>query len=105
MTLSQANLSPMNSSQPTPSSALDRLADRLVEAYAASDPVTATYVGVAGHDDRWPDLTPDGIRAHAELLRSARAEAEGIEPADRGEEVARGAMVERLGAELDRYDA
>ena len=95
----------MSTSPPTPSSDLDRLADRLVEDYAASDPITATYVGVAGHDDRWPDLSPDGIRGHAELLRSARAEVERTEAADRREEVARAAMAERLGAELDRYDA
>jgi uncharacterized protein (DUF885 family) len=95
----------MNASSPTTPSELDRLADRLVEDYAASDPITATYVGVAGHDDRWPDLSPDGTRAHADLLRSARAAVERTTPADRREEVARGAMVERLGAELDRYDA
>lgn len=95
----------MSASSPPPSSDLDRLADRFVEEYAASDPVTATYVGVRGHDDRWPDLSPDGTRAHAELLRSARAEAERTHPADHREEVARAAMVERLGAELDRYDA
>jgi uncharacterized protein (DUF885 family) len=89
---------------PRPSD-LDRLADRFVDDYAAADPITATYIGVPGHDDRWPDLTPDGLRGHAELLRSARAEAERIAPRDRREEVARNAMVERLGAELDRYDA
>ena len=88
-----------------PASPLDQLADRFVEAYAASQPVVATYIGVPGHDDRWPDLTPDGHAAHAELLRRTLAELEAVEPVDRRDDVARGAMLERLGAELARYDA
>ncbi|WP_249932990.1 DUF885 domain-containing protein [Blastococcus sp. CCUG 61487] len=87
---------------PTP---LDQLADGFVDSYAASQPAVATYIGVPGHDDRWPDLTRDGHEAHAELLRSTRAQAEALEPTDRRDEIARSAMLERLGAELDRYDA
>jgi uncharacterized protein (DUF885 family) len=85
--------------------ALDRLADRFVDDYAAAQPVVATQIGVPGYDDHWPDLSPDGHAAHAELLRSARAEVAAVEPVDRREAVARAAMLERLGAELDRYDA
>jgi uncharacterized protein (DUF885 family) len=93
-------------SEPTaPSSDLDQLADRFVEDYAASQPTVATYIGVPGHDDRWPDLTPDGHQAHAELLRTTISAAQRIDPVDRRAEVARAAMLERLGAELARYDA
>ena len=92
--------------EPTrPLSDLDRLADRFVDAYAAAQPVVATYIGVPGHDDEWPDLTPEGSAATAELLRTTRARAAEIEPRGRREEIARSAMVERLGAEEDRYDA
>ncbi|MGY1807972.1 DUF885 domain-containing protein [Blastococcus sp. SYSU D00669] len=88
-----------------PPSPLDRLADRFVEEYAAASPVIATYIGVPGHDDRWPDLTTDGHEELADLLRRTRAEAAATEPVDRREEIARAAMLERVGAELERYEA
>ena len=93
-------------SQPLrPPSQLDLLADRLVDDYAASIPETATYIGVPGHDDRWSDLTPEGHGAHAQLLRAGVGMARTIQPVDHREEVARAAMIERLGAELARYEA
>jgi uncharacterized protein (DUF885 family) len=92
--------------EPTrPPSALDQLADRFVDDYAASQPTVATYIGVRGHDHRWPDLTPDGSAAHAELLRTTISAAEQTEPVDRRDDVARSALLERVGAELARYDA
>ena len=86
---------------------LDQLADRFVEDYAASQPTVATYIGVPGHDDRWPDSSPEGHEAHAELLRTTTADrAPGVGRRSTGaSEVARSAMLERLGAELARYDA
>lgn len=95
----------MTSSAARPTTPLDQLADGFVEGYAASQPTVASYIGVAGHDDRWPDLSRDGHEAHADLLRSTRARVEAIEPIDRRDEIARSAMLERIGAELDRYDA
>ncbi|MEU2349496.1 DUF885 domain-containing protein [Modestobacter sp. NPDC049651] len=93
-------------SQPTRApSALDQLADRFVDEYAADQPAQATYLGVLGHDDRWPDLTPDGHAASAALLRRTVAEVERTEPVDRRDEVARNAMLERIGAELALHDA
>ena len=88
-----------------PPSRLDQLADRFVDDYAADQPAVATYIGVAGHDDRWPDLTPEGHAASAELLRRTIAAVERTEPVDRRDDVARGAMLERLGAELALRDA
>ena len=47
----------MTSDQTQPIFALSSaLVDELVELY----PDAATYLGVAGHDDRWPDRSPDG---------------------------------------------
>jgi uncharacterized protein (DUF885 family) len=88
-----------------PPSRLDQLADRFVEEYAASRPTIATYIGVPGHDERWPDYTAAGRAAHAELLRRTLAELQRIDPVDRRDDVARSAMQERLGAELARYDS
>ena len=84
---------------------LTRLADRFVEDYAASLPTVATYIGVPGHDDRWPDWSPEGREAHADLLRATLTALESVTPVDRREEIAHSAMVERLGAELARTDA
>jgi uncharacterized protein (DUF885 family) len=88
-----------------PPSPLDQLADRFVEDYAASQPTVATAIGVPGYDDRWPDLSPDGHGAHAQLLRAAIGTAQRIDPADRRDDIARAAMLERLGAELALYEA
>jgi uncharacterized protein (DUF885 family) len=88
-----------------PLSELDQLAERFVEDYAASRPDVATYIGVTGHDDRWPDLTAEGSAAHAELLRTTIAAVRRIDPVDRRDDVARSAMLERLGAELALHDA
>jgi uncharacterized protein (DUF885 family) len=88
-----------------PPSELDQLAERFVDDYAASLPTVATYIGVPGHDERWPDFSPAGHAAHADLLRRTIAAVEDTDPVDRRDDVARGAMLERLGAELARYDA
>ena len=88
-----------------PPSDLDQLADRFVEDYAASLPTVATYIGVPGHEERWPDWSPTGHDAHAHLLRRTIAAVRRTEPADRRDELARNAMLERVGAELARYDA
>src|SRR5436305_551542 len=81
----------MRSAPARPPSPLARLTDRYVEEYAASQPTVATYIGVPGHDDRWPDHSPGGRAAHAELLRRTLGEAARTTPVDRAEEVARAA--------------
>jgi len=88
-----------------PPSELDQLAERFVDDYAASQPTVATEIGVPGHDDRWADLSPDGHADHADLLRRTLAQVQRIEPVDRRDDVARSAMLERLGAELGLHDA
>jgi uncharacterized protein (DUF885 family) len=88
-----------------PPSDLDQLADRFVEDYAASLPEVATSIGVPGHDERWSDLSAAGHAGHADLLRRTIAAVRNTDTVDRRDEIARGAMLERLGAELARYDA
>ncbi|MGH3391817.1 MAG: DUF885 domain-containing protein [Actinomadura sp.] len=48
-------------------SALDDLADRYVDEFAALDPCVATIIGVAGQESRLTDYSPDGFAARAEL--------------------------------------
>ncbi|MBQ1024538.1 DUF885 domain-containing protein [Micromonospora sp. C95] len=84
---------------------IDDLADRYVAEWATLSPTGATYVGIAGHDDKFDDLSPDGYAARAELVRRTLAELDTIEPETEAERTAREAMQERLGLELDLYDA
>ena len=48
---------------------VDSIAADYVERAAALDPFFATCAGIAGHDDKLPDLSPDGFAGRAELDR------------------------------------
>ena len=83
---------------------VDTHSDDYLERYCALDPLTATFIGVAGHDHELPDLTPDGFEAREELTRSAYSAVEAATPADEREQVARDAFLERLGLDLEIAD-
>ncbi|GAA4679229.1 DUF885 domain-containing protein [Phytohabitans rumicis] len=84
---------------------INDLADRYVDDWAALNPTGATFAGIAGYDDRLDDLSPDGFAAQAELSRRALADLTAAVPESEPERVAKEAMTERLGLELERYDA
>ena len=84
---------------------VDDLANRYVEEWAPLNPTGATFVGIPGHDDKLDDLSPEGFEAQAELTRRTLVELDVIEPATESEQVAKEAMMERLGLELTRHDA
>ncbi len=48
------------------------LSDRLVDEVAALRPILATFMGVGGHDHRLDDLSPEGWRHSADVLRAWR---------------------------------
>ncbi|SCL21451.1 Uncharacterized conserved protein, DUF885 familyt [Micromonospora nigra] len=83
---------------------IDDLANRYVADWAPLNPAGATYVGIAGHDDRLDDLSPDGYTARAELTRRTLADLDVTEPDSEAERAAKEAMQERLGLELARYE-
>src|SRR5450432_4248109 len=84
---------------------IDEIADRYVDRAGELDPVGATAVGVAGFDDRMPDLSPAGFAARADLDRATvTALGEAVATGER-ERVAKAAMLERLGLAVERYDA
>jgi uncharacterized protein (DUF885 family) len=85
--------------------AVDAHSEDYVERYCALDPLTATYLGVAGHDHELPDLSPDGFAAREGLTRSAHAAVRDATPVDEREAVARDAFLERLGLEIEIADA
>jgi uncharacterized protein (DUF885 family) len=84
---------------------VDEIADRYVDEWAPLDPIGATHAGIAGHDDRLTDLSPEGYAAEAELNRRTLAQLDLVTPADERERVAKESMQERIGLALERYDA
>jgi uncharacterized protein (DUF885 family) len=82
-----------------------QVAERYVRDAMALDPVSATLAGISGFDDQMADLTPDGFEARAELDRRTIAAIREIVPASEPEQVARTAMLERLGLAVEQYDA
>ncbi|ROR72135.1 DUF885 domain-containing protein [Bogoriella caseilytica] len=85
--------------------ATDAVAESYVTQLAALDPILATDLGLAGHDHRLPDLSPSGIAERAELHRATLGELEAIEPEDEVDRITHAAMRERLGLQLELFDA
>ena len=67
---------------------------------AALDPVWATDAGVAGHDDRLTDYSPDGIEARAALCRQTLVDLAALATPDPLEQLAASLLVERLDTQL-----
>ncbi len=84
---------------------VDARTDQYVEDTVALDPLFATLAGIAGHDDRLPDLSPAGYDARDELQRRSLADVTAIEPVDERERVAKEAFLERVGIEVEKADA
>ncbi len=61
---------------------IDALCDQFVEDYSALDPIAATAIGVAGHDDRLTDLSPAGYDERIALVRAAVEAVEAATPVD-----------------------
>ncbi|HZP16209.1 MAG TPA: DUF885 domain-containing protein [Nocardioides sp.] len=84
---------------------IDDRSNAYVDDLCALDPITATEIGVKGHDDRLPDLSPDGFAAIEELNRRALEDVRALAPADELEAVARESFLERTGLAVERADA
>jgi uncharacterized protein (DUF885 family) len=44
------------------------ISNDLVDEWAALDPILATFLGIGGHDHRWPDIGPEGIDAELRMV-------------------------------------
>ena len=86
-------------------SAIDTLAETYIAQYATLDPLSATAMGIAGHDHEMTDLSPAGLAARAELARSTLQALDGASPADEVDEITLAAMHERLGLEVELHEA
>ena len=81
------------------------IADRYIEEMAALNPLAATRWGVPGHDDRMPDLSPDGHGEVAAWTRRMLAEIRSAPVDGDRDRVAQALMVDRLELALERFDS
>ena len=85
--------------------AIDQLAEDHTRALIAASPMTATVLGVAGSDHLLDDLSPAGHAANAALNRATLAKLAELTPADATDEVTAASMRDRLGLELESFEA
>lgn len=88
-----------------PTTDVDRIADGFLDAFIALSPITATYLGIPGHDEELDDFSPTGLEAHAELRARTLAALESATPADDIDKVTIAAMKERLGLAEETHRA
>ena len=81
------------------------IADRYVERVAEMSPISATYMGVPGHDHEMNDFSPEASEASAQLDRETLAELESASVEDERDRIARDAMRDSLKLNLDQHDA
>lgn len=87
---------------PTPFEISSSFIDELVEL----SPLFATSIGVAGHDDRWDDLSPKGHEArHALVSRFADTMSQHLEHPDRDQRLAAHVVSEYLRLAIDAYSS
>jgi uncharacterized protein (DUF885 family) len=76
---------------------VDQLADSYLDQSAALNPIAATYWGIAGHEDRLPDLSPDGLEAVSALRRRTLTALDAVVPVDANDRITVAALREELG--------
>ena len=81
------------------------IADRYVDELVALSPNLATSLGIPGHETELSDHSPAGAAAIADLQRRTRGQVQSATPENDGDRVARDVMIERLGVNLDLFDA
>jgi uncharacterized protein (DUF885 family) len=99
----------VNDSPPPPAAGgrrkVDDIAEQFVEDWAGLSPLTATYVGIAGHESELPDLTLDGYAAREELTRRALSAMRSADAPDERTRAAKASFLERLTVSLEEYEA
>lgn len=88
--------------EPTP---VDAIADAYVLTTAALNPLAATAMGLAGYDHLMTDFSPAGWQAQADAARAVLSELDSVDPVDEVDRVTIAAMRERIGLELELFDA
>jgi uncharacterized protein (DUF885 family) len=84
---------------------VDNIADRYVDECVARYPETATFLGIHDHDDSWSDYSPSGLADKIAHVRRTVAALHAAAPCDERENTAKESMLERLGMDVELYDA
>ncbi len=87
------------------STPIDAIADAHVTGLVELSPTYATYLGVSGHDHLLEDGSPEYHAAVAALNSRTLGALAGVSPQDHQDTITAAAMRDRLGLELDRYEA
>lgn len=85
--------------------AIDRLADEYTQQLIDRSPLLASHLGVPGRDHLLDDLSPDAHADAAQLNRDTLARLATLTPADPVDEVTAAALRDRLGLNLECYEA
>jgi uncharacterized protein (DUF885 family) len=80
------------------------ISDAAVDRLAAVDPLLATEMGLTTEQDRWPDLSPDGLAEHRRVLAELRAEAQACDAPDDRSRLARRVLIDHCEAGLALHD-
>jgi uncharacterized protein (DUF885 family) len=83
--------------QSRPQTDIDRIAEAHLDREVALSPITATYLGLPGHESDLDDLSPAGYAAASALRQETLAALEQATPVDDVDRVTLEAMRERLG--------
>jgi uncharacterized protein (DUF885 family) len=83
--------------QSRPQTAVDRIAEEHLDREIALSPITASYLGLPGHESELDDLSPAGFAAASALRKETLAALDAATPVDEVDRVTIEAMRERLG--------
>jgi uncharacterized protein (DUF885 family) len=88
-----------------PTTEVDQIANGYLDAFVQLSPITATYLGIAGHDEDLDDFAPSGYAAQSALRRATLAALAQATAIDEIDKVTLAAMNERLGLAEETYAA
>jgi uncharacterized protein (DUF885 family) len=81
------------------------LSSTIVDETVAIRPTLATYLGIAGHEDRWDDFSTAGSEAEADMVRSQLDRVSALpEPSDQWETLARDVALAELERSLEAFE-
>ncbi|MGH1488623.1 MAG: DUF885 domain-containing protein [Acidimicrobiales bacterium] len=81
------------------------VSDVAVDRLAANDPTMATYQGIAGYENRWPDLSPEGLDATNQLYVDLKTQAEACPTPDDRHLLAQQVLIEYCDGMIASYEA
>ena len=80
------------------------IADGFVDALVNHDPISATFIGVAGHDDRMSDYSPDSAEEMARIERQTLATIRAVSPQNERERLCRDTVIDEMECGLALHD-